>query len=205
MESGARAWLGRSCFWYLPLALAAAAGSAVASAQDEVTAQLDASGLPPRVERPARLEVSTSTLPRLDGIENSSSRVDMTLLAPRRSAVGLAVGVSGMFQPPIAIGAGLVPTIPPAMDLGVHWRHKLDSNYRIDITAWRRMTQPDAATLLHHDQPLYGARVELNLGKERKSGFVADRGFLGLQLESGARISVKRKHGGPMIYYRTKF
>jgi hypothetical protein len=39
----------------------------------------------------------------------------------------------------------------------------------------------------------------------RKAGFSLDHGFIGLQLESGARISVKRKDGHPMIYYRTTF
>ena len=42
-------------------------------------------------------------------------------------------------------------------------------------------------------------------GPCRSSGLVADRGFVGLQLESGARITVRRSGGKPMIYYRTKF
>ena len=32
-----------------------------------------------------------------------------------------------------------------------------------------------------------------------------DLRFIGLQLEGGARISIKRKYGGPMVYYRTSF
>jgi hypothetical protein len=39
----------------------------------------------------------------------------------------------------------------------------------------------------------------------QKSGFVADHGFVGLQLESGARVTLRRSGGKPMIYYRTKF
>jgi hypothetical protein len=46
----------------------------------------------------------------------------------------------------------------------------------------------------------------LNLAKSStKAGLAADLGFIGLQLEGGARISIKRKHGGPMVYYRTSF
>ena len=45
----------------------------------------------------------------------------------------------------------------------------------------------------------------MNLAPARKRGFALDKGFIGLQLESGARISVKRKDGKPMIYYRSTF
>jgi hypothetical protein len=34
---------------------------------------------------------------------------------------------------------------------------------------------------------------------------VADRGFIGFQLESGARVTLRRSGGKPMIYYRTRF
>ena len=36
----------------------------------------------------------------------------------------------------------------PPVDLGLHWRYTLDSNYRIDVTAWRRLVPPDALTLV---------------------------------------------------------
>ena len=54
-------------------------------------------------------------------------------------------------------------------------------------------------------QPTYGARVELNLSPVRKSGLALDRGFVGMQLEGGARITIKRKDGRPMVYYRSAF
>jgi hypothetical protein len=120
--------------------------------------------------------------------------------------MGLAVGMSGVFAPPAVTGAGLAPATQPAVDVGLHLRHTLDGNQRIDITAWRRMPQqPDAYSLAQADQPTYGARVELNLSSQRKSGLVADRGFVGFQLESGGRFTVRRKDGRPMIYYRTRF
>ena len=72
--------------------------------------------------------------------------------------------------------------------------------------AWRRMnTDDDAYSLIQQRQPVYGARVEMNLAGGRKSGIATGVGFIGVQLESGARISVKRKDGRPMIYYRTSF
>jgi hypothetical protein len=205
MGSGARA--GNSLARCVSLALVAWAAAGFAHAQVEVeVAQLDPALHAPRAQRPARLEISATALPRLDGVDAAGPRVDLTLLAPRRSAVGLALGMSGVFAPPHLTGAGLAPAPQPALDVGLHWRHTLDSNQRIDITAWRRMApQPDAYTLAQGREPTYGARVELNLSPQRKPGLVADRGFLGLQLEGGGRVTVKRKDGRPMIYYRTRF
>lgn len=207
MGSGAR--VGSSLARCVPLALALAAWSAAGSAHAQVeVAQRDAALPQPRAELQARLEVSASTLPRLDGLDAgfAGPRVDLTLLPPRRSAMGLAVGMSGVFAPPAVTGAGLTLAPQPALDVGVHLRHTLDNNQRIDIAAWRRLPQqPDAYTLVQAHQPTYGARVEFNLNQSRKSGLVADRGFLGLQLEGGGRFTVRRKDGRPMVYYRTKF
>jgi hypothetical protein len=171
---------------------------------------LDMSGLPPRVDRPARLEVVTATLPRFDPLESSSSseRIGMTLLPPRPSAIGLSVDMSGFAQPAAPQGAGLAPTAQPAVDVGLHWRQSLDRSMRLDVTAWRRMTpqQPDAWSLVQlRQQPTYGARVEVNLSARNAKGFVADKGFIGVQLDNSRSITVRRKDGHPMLYYRVKF
>lgn len=152
-----------------------------------------------------RLELTKMTLPRLEGLDSATSgpRLDMTLLPPRKS-IGLAVGMSGFQPAPAALGPNNTPATN--VDVGMHWRHGGEGNYQVDVTAWRRMTQQvDAYTMIQQRQePTYMARVELNLSG-KQSGFVADRGFLGLQLESGARISLRRKNGGAMLYYRAKF
>jgi hypothetical protein len=69
------------------------------------------------------------------------------------------------------------------------------------------MTTPDdAISMVQMRQPaVYGARVEMNLTAGPRTTFALDRGFVGLQLESGARITIKRKDGRPMVYYRTTF
>lgn len=157
------------------------------------------------VRRP-QVELSTATLPRFDGIDGAtrSSRVDITLMPHRTSGLGLAFGVTNV--------SGTNPLIPPfapmsTVDFGLHWRVTLDSNYRFDVTAYKRVPNADAMSLIESRDPGYGARVELGMGafSGRSKGFVADRGFLGLQLESGARVTVKRKFGGPMFYYRNTF
>ena len=153
-----------------------------------------------------QLELSSSSLPRFDNTDGAtrSSRIDMTWLPPRRSALGLSLGMTSMEGPALSAGAAYVGAAP-SVDLGLHWRYTLDSNYRIDVRAWRRLMPADTLTLVQMREPSYGARFEMQIGSIPSSGFVADRGFIGLQLESGARVTLRRSGGKPMIYYRTKF
>lgn len=156
-----------------------------------------------------QLEMSSSSLPRFDNSDSATqtNRIDLALMPPGRSGLGLAMGLTSLtgsrfnsLAPPRSAGM-------PSVDVGLQWRYTLDSNYRIDVTAWRRLPQTDAMSLIaSRNEPSYGARVEMGLGRHtRAKGFTADKGFLGFQLESGARISVKRKNGGPMFYYRNTF
>lgn len=158
-------------------------------------------------ERPGlQLELSGTVLPRFDNTDGSThtSRLNLTWLPPRRSALGLAVGMSSPYGSSLAPGPAFAGN-SSGVDLGLHWRYTLDSNYRVDVTAWRRMAPADAAALVQSQTPTYVARIEMGIGQATRRGFVADRGFLGFQLESGARITVRRSGGKPMVYYRTKF
>lgn len=169
--------------------------------------------LPEAVEAAAdlprpQLEVSSSPALQLDPAEAGvrASRLDITLLPQQRSGVGLAMGIRSRSR---AL-PGLAPDIalPPAVDVGVHWRYTTAGNsHRFDVTAYRRAPAQDATSLVESRDPAYGARVEMGLAspKDLRKGFVADRGFVGLQLESGARLTIRRKFGGPMIYYRNTF
>lgn len=154
----------------------------------------------------AQFEVSTSSLPRFDNVDanTQTARIDMRLMPSRQNGVGLALGMNN------AIGAqpGQIATLAPSrsVDLGLHWRHTFDSNYRFDITAYRRLPNADAMSLIESRDATYGARMEMGFGSNKaRKGFVADRGFVGLQLEGDARVGVKRKNGGPMFYYRNTF
>lgn len=158
-----------------------------------------------RTEPQVRMQVQASTLPRLDAQDNGfqAPRVDLSVFpASRQNGLGAVVGLTTPRS-----GPGLQPPAPGGVDLGLRWTHRLLGQQQIDVSAWRRMNaERDAYTMtLLRDPPVYGARVELNLTPARKAGLAADRGFLGLQLQSGARISIKRKNGGPMVYYRTSF
>lgn len=155
-----------------------------------------------RVDQPGmKVQVRTSTLPRLEAQDSGfqAPRIDLSLTPRNSHGLGAVVGVSGFNSS--ALPLGLQPQ-RPSVDVGLRWSQK-----QVDVTAWRRMTGPDDAySLIQMQQPVYGARVEMNLGGGKKKGpFALDRGLIGMQLESGARISIKRKNGGPMIYYRTSF
>ena len=183
----------------------AACHGAFAQQADFTIAAMDSAALVPRSETLPRVEITHSSLPRLESQDGpmGGSRLDLTVLPSRRS-LGLALGMTG-FQPQQPVAGQFAQ--PFNVDVGLTWRHTTDGNHQIDVSAWRRVTpQPDAWTLIQQRQPTYVARVEYSMaGAGAKSGLVADRGFLGLQLENGARISLKRKDGGAMVYYRKKF
>lgn len=154
------------------------------------------------------LEISASNLPRFDNVDGSNrtqQRLDMALLSPGRTSFGVTMGLSGLAP---ASRAGLTPGVSEGLNsvnLGLQWRHVFDNNRRIDITAWRDLGRPnDALALIQARDPGYGARVEMQLAGSR-SPLVADRGFVGVQLDGGARITLRRSGGRPMVYYRNKF
>jgi hypothetical protein len=202
-QSNAVAGLRRRVGGALLLTLA---GSGAWAFDSDISSVALPSSIPSADQRERQLGLSASSLPRFDNIDGStrSSRIDMTWLPPRRSALGLSLGMtsnqgSTFATSPASLGG------TTSVDLGLHWRYTPDDNYRIDVTAWRRVVPADALTLVQIQQPSYGARVEMRISPVQKTGFVADRGFIGFQLESGARVTMRRSGGKPMIYYRTAF
>lgn len=186
------------------IAVAAAGWCALGGASAQEMAPHDKIVADVRAEAPMRLEVNTSALPRFEGQDSGfpALRIGLSLLPPAGLGLGVAVGMSG-FSPRAGLQShGAART---SMDLGVHLRQTVYSN-QVDVTAWRRFTpDDDAYSLIQRQQPVYGARVEMKLASAPKAGLQAERGFVGMQLESGAKISIKRKDGRPMVYYRTSF
>lgn len=92
----------------------------------------------------------------------------------------------------------------PNADVGMRWRAPLASQ-QVDVIAWRRMGPPtDALSLIEQRDPTFGARVEYQMAKPR-NGLAADLRFIGMQLDNGARIGVRRANGNPTLYYRHQF
>lgn len=184
-----------------PCAVALAAWlAACAASAHEAEAPAEVLLAQARTEAPVRMQVQASALPRLESQDAGfqAPRVDVSLFPSRASGVAAVLGMSGFS---VQQAPGLA-SMKPSVDVGLRW-----NKGQVDVTAWRRMpVADDAYTLVQmQQQPVYGARVEMNL-KPARTGIVAfDRGFIGIQLESGARITIKRKDGRPMVYYRTAF
>lgn len=156
------------------------------------------------VPRPA-LDVTTGTMPSFD-VEGGthSSRAEVTVMPQAGANVGLMLGINSASAPLPGFGPYSQPS--QSLDLGLSWRYTAGGGQRFDVTAYRRMPQRDALSMVQSRDPSYGARFEMALGTPQlRKGFVTPHAFIGLQLESGARLTVKRSGGVPMIYYRNKF
>ena len=94
---------------------------------------------------------------------------------------------------------------PLGDDIGLQWRQPIGNDRTIDITAWRRIgpRDRDALRMIEDREPLYGARVEMRI-TSRKS-FATELKAIGLQLDNGAKIMLRRKDGNPTLYYRQQF
>jgi hypothetical protein len=160
-----------------------------------------------RAAAPLRIEVNSVLLPRFEAADTAfqAPRVDVSLLPPGGTGLGPLVGMTGFSSQP-GLQPGWASAARPGVDLGVHWRHTTGADRQFDLTAWRRVSpQPDAYALVRQREPVYGARVEMKLTPARKTPLLLERGFVGLQLQGGGRISIKRSGGRPMVYYRSTF
>lgn len=94
---------------------------------------------------------------------------------------------------------------PAGEDLGLQWRQPVGSHRTIDVLAWRRVAprERDALAMIQDREPMYGARVEMRI-TSRKS-FATELKAIGLQLDNGAKIMLRRKDGNPTLYYRQQF
>ena len=139
----------------------------------------------------------------------------------RRGAMALAflaagscaaqVEVEGQPQQLSQLSLAVLPQIasqrPGGEDLGLQWRQPVGSGRTIDIMAWRRVTprerERDALSMIQDREPVYGARLEMRI-TARKS-FATELKAIGLQLDNGAKIMLRRKDGNPTIYFRQQF
>ena len=139
----------------------------------------------------------------------------------RRGALALAFLAAGSCaaqvqteerpQPLPQLSLAVLPQIasqrpgPAGEDLGLQWRQPVGNDRTIDIMAWRRVAprERDALSMIQEREPVYGARLEMRI-TARKS-FATELKAIGLQLDNGARIMLRRKDGNPTLYYRQQF
>ncbi|HSW20456.1 MAG TPA: hypothetical protein VLJ86_24750 [Ramlibacter sp.] len=114
--------------------------------------------------------------------------------------------LSLMLQPSTA--RPLAPTgQPAALDLAVRWQSPSSMGHKVDVLAWRRLTPvPTGAApgLEDAGSPEYGARIEMLIASARARP-ANDAIFLGMKLDNGGRIMLRRKNGNPTVYYRVQF
>ena len=127
-------------------------------------------------------------------------------LAPARPAsLGLTLGV---------LSAGLPGSsgqaVPLAYDLGLRWRTRLEQRVHLDVQAWTRTPQQfaayDAMGMIWSREPTsVGTRLEVQWKPSRTGGLVPEFGAIGVQLQGDAKLLLRARRGGPMLYYRAKF
>ena len=126
-------------------------------------------------------------------------------LSPERpSSLGLTLG---LLTAPDASGTHAAPV---AYDLGLRWRSRLQQRLHLDVQAWARSPQrpgtPDALGMIWAREPAsVGTRLEVQWKASRTGGLIPEFGAIGVQLQGDARLLLRARHGGPMVYYRAKF
>lgn len=127
-------------------------------------------------------------------------------LTPARPAsLGLTLGVLSSGLP----GSGS-QAAPLAYDMGVRWRSRLEQRVHLDVQAWTRTPQQfaayDAMGMIWSREPAsVGTRLEVQWKPSRTGGLVPEFGAIGVQLQGDAKLLLRAKRGGPMLYYRAKF
>ncbi|SDL93826.1 hypothetical protein SAMN05428957_101200 [Oryzisolibacter propanilivorax] len=126
------------------------------------------------------------------------------LTPDRPSSLGVTLGVLSASDPGNRQGSAAAL----AYDLGLRWRSRLEQRVHLDVQAWARTPQPafDAITMIWSREPAsVGTRLEVQWKASRTRGVVPEFGAIGVQLQGDAKLLLRARHGGPMVYYRTKF
>ncbi|MFZ4285598.1 hypothetical protein [Variovorax sp. HJSM1_2] len=183
----------------------------------------------PRARRRGYTEISSTVLPTWDravpgtaaralngslngNTDMPASRLEFSHWAHERGGAGVALGV-------VQTGTGSAALNGPAevrdasangsnVELGLRWRSSLADQRRLDLGAWRRVTNnsPDAYTLTQtSDGALYAARVEVQFPSAKYGGLAPEFGAIGMQMNGGGKVVLRAKRGGPMLYYRSNF
>ncbi|PWW49040.1 hypothetical protein [Melaminivora alkalimesophila] len=132
------------------------------------------------------------------------SEVTGWLTPQRRSSLGLSLG---LVSDQAGVRGGNAPL---AYDLGVRWRSRLQERVHLDLHAWSRTPQSlaahDAMGMIWMREPgQIGTRLEVQWKASRTGGLIPEFGAIGVQLQGDAKLLLRARHGGPMVYYRAKF
>lgn len=117
-----------------------------------------------------------------------------------RAEVGAGVGTLGYLVPPSDRLAGtptaLVGAVP-TVSMGLRFR--VTDEHALFADAYRARGPAAGAAV-----PGYGGKLGVEW-RPAKQTLGLEHGAVGMQLESGYRLSLKLRHGGPSVYLRGKF
>ena len=117
-----------------------------------------------------------------------------------RADVGAGVGTLGYLVPSSDRFAGtptaLVGAVP-AVSMGL--RYRVTDEHALFADAYRARGAGASAAVAG-----YGSKLGVEW-RPAKATLGLEQGALGMQLESGYRLSLKLRHGGPSLYLRGKF
>lgn len=159
----------------------------------------------------ARMELAPA-LP-LDVPETARAQ-QLPQASPGRAATAPGWAVTGWVALPAqgtAVGLGLDVNAPAVhgpqrgTDLSLRWRTVLPGGEWLHVSAWHALVPASAAAGLASSAPTMGTRLELHLKPAPVFGFMAEARAIGLQLDGGAKITLKRRNGGLMVQYRMQF
>lgn len=116
-----------------------------------------------------------------------------------RADLGLGLGTVGFVAPPLPNGAGVggLREAVPTVTLGMRYRVSSEAAVYADATSARSLAA-DAAP------GLYNTKVGMEW-KPAKSKFGLEGRSLGVQLQSGYRMSLRLRSRGIGVYFRGKF
>lgn len=117
-----------------------------------------------------------------------------------RANVGLGLGTVGFVTPNVeqqGLGAGALRAAVPTLTFGLRYRVSDDTAVYADATSARMLATAAAPGL-------YNTKVGMEW-QPAKSRFGFENRSLGVQLQSGYRMSLRVKSGGIGVYFRGKF
>lgn len=111
--------------------------------------------------------------------------------------LGLSLGMAGSADRPWAVP-----------QWGVHWRAAISPRTQLTLSGWAPLPNQEPASGASGPQPpwqQFDARVELQWQGAGLHGLVPEYGAIGVQFQTGSRLMLRARHGGPFFYYRARF
>ncbi|QEA11656.1 hypothetical protein [Comamonas flocculans] len=195
----------RSMVWVLGLFMCQMAGAQVTSSGLALSAQTMAA---------PHWQWRADTIPPGSTVQERAQALDLVHWS---AATGAATGFSlGAQTTPWGRWAGdqaLGPAARWQPRVGVHWRQPMGGRLRLGVSGWMQWSgnfrNAAQAVQAQHSAalPVYAARLEVQWKSARGGGIIPEFGAIGVQLQGGgdARLLLRARHGGPMVYYRAKF